>query len=129
MINLVVAVASDAHSYAVAQGDDTLAGQTDIEPSDLVNTTDSLVGLRHRELLILAQTHTAALAAYGTATDQGPQGKPRAADAAHASQLTPESLNTQTARARLSVTLGQPWKVVQRVFATATGVVALQYWR
>lgn len=66
MVKRTAEVAGDLHSYAVAQGDDTLAGQSDVEVSDLLKTADSLVGPRCRELLALAQTHAAALAGYGT---------------------------------------------------------------
>lgn len=67
MINLAVAVAQgDVHSSAVAQGDDNHACQTDLEPSDLVNTAEAFVGPRCREIYTLAQAHAAALVAFGT---------------------------------------------------------------
>lgn len=66
MINLTVAVAGDLHSYAVAQADDTLAGQTDLEHSDLVQLADNLVGPRCRTIHDLAKANAAALASFGT---------------------------------------------------------------
>lgn len=66
MINLTAEVAGDLHAWAVEQQDDILAGQTDVEVSDLVHLSDVVVGPRCRELYTLAQSHAAALIPYGT---------------------------------------------------------------
>ena len=67
MINLAAEVAGDVHSLAVAQKDDVLAGKSAVEISELVNTPDTLVAARCREIYQLGMENAAALAPFGTA--------------------------------------------------------------
>jgi hypothetical protein len=61
MINLAAEVAGDVHSLAVAQKDEVLAAKSAIENSDLVNTPDTLVAARCREIYKLGMDPAAAL--------------------------------------------------------------------
>lgn len=69
MINLAIEVAGDLHSLATSSGDDTLAGKSAVEISDLINTADSLVAGRCRELHKLGVENAAGIAPYGTAAE------------------------------------------------------------
>ena len=66
MINLAAEVAGDLHSYAIAQKNDNLAAQSDVQPSDLLNTPDTLVAPRCRGLWQLGMDNAAAIAHFGT---------------------------------------------------------------
>lgn len=66
MINLAAEVAGDLHSWAVAQQDDVLTAQADVEVSGLVNTADTLVAGRCREIHRLGVAHAAGIAGLGT---------------------------------------------------------------
>ena len=69
MITLAAEVAGDVHSLAVAQKDDVLAAQSGVEISELVNTPDTLVAARCKEILQLGIDNAAALAPFGTAAE------------------------------------------------------------
>ena len=69
MINLAAEVAGDLHSLAMKRQDDELAGKSAVEISDLVNTGDSLVAGRCREIHKLGVENAADIAPFGTAAE------------------------------------------------------------
>ena len=69
MINLAAEVAGDVHSLAVAQKNDVLAGKSAVEISDLVNTPDTLVAARCREIHKLGKENSAGIAPFGTGAE------------------------------------------------------------
>ena len=66
MIRRTAELAGDLHAHAVKQQNDALAGQVDVEVSDLAKLAEPLVGPRCRELYTLVNQHAAELEEYGT---------------------------------------------------------------
>jgi len=66
MINLAAEVAGDLHSLAMAKKNDELAAKAAVEISDPVNTSDTLVAGRCREIHQLAVANAAGIAPFGT---------------------------------------------------------------
>ena len=69
MINLAAEVAGDLHSLAMVTKDDELAAKSALEISELVNTPDTLVAGRCREIYKLGVENAAGIAPFGTAAE------------------------------------------------------------